>query len=64
MREPSEVAAAGRARIRATLPVHLKQLQITLSLAAGALDGPDPEAAYGFLDALSSHLDAALATRN
>lgn len=45
-----------RATIRATLPAHLDQLQRTLSLARGALDGPDPEAAHGFLDVLGEHL--------
>ena len=52
-----------RANARERLPAHLQQLRRTLSLAAGALEGPDPEAAYGYLAALSDHLAAALATR-
>lgn len=41
----------------------LTQLQRTLGLAVGALDGPDPEATYGYLALLDEHLRAALVGR-
>lgn len=47
---------ADRDRIRAELPGHLDRLANALSLARGALGGPDPEAALGFLAVLDEHL--------
>jgi hypothetical protein len=55
-----EAATADRGHIRATLPARLDQLRNTLSLAVGALDGPDPEAAFGYLAVLDEHLQEAL----
>ena len=57
----SEVVDASRQRIRSELPRHLAQLQRTLYLAVEAIDGPDPEAAVGFLRLLDEHLEATLA---
>ncbi len=41
----------------------LAQLQRTLGLAVGALDGPDPQASFGYLAALDEHLQAAFVAR-
>jgi hypothetical protein len=57
---PESAVEASRQHLRAVLPQHLEQLQRTLSLAAGALSGPDPEASLGFLQLLDEHLQRAL----
>jgi hypothetical protein len=54
---------AHRIRLRSTLPEQLGRMQRTLMLAAGAVDGPDPEAAFGYLDLLDERLQAILAGR-
>lgn len=57
---PESAVEASRQHLRAELPQHLEQLQRTLGLAAGALNGPDPEASLGFLQLLDEHLQRAL----
>jgi hypothetical protein len=54
---------AHRSRLRATLPEQLGRMQRTLTLAVGAVEGPDPEAAFGYLDLLEERLQAVLAGR-
>lgn len=57
---PESAVEASRSHLRAELPHHLEQLQRTLALAAGALNGPDPEASLGYLALLEEHLQRAL----
>lgn len=57
---PQSAVEVYRTHLRAELPQHLAQLQRTLALAVGALDGPDPEASVGYLNLLDEHLQRAL----
>lgn len=52
---------ARRRRLREWLPQRLVAMADALEVARGALDGPDPEAALGYLAVLEAELAQALA---
>lgn len=54
--------AARREGLRRDLPAQLSRLQRALDLASGALSGPDPEAAFGYLEILDEQLQALIAS--